>query len=146
MREGTTVRGKGKREVQGREECYGGKEYWQSNFSLRGDAEWERDCYMDIMGICVCTCRGRGERRGRNLQEESKKKEPGWKFGHGKARLMLATDNKGRQRGRKRHKIHLKNSPSLKAPQRLCNRKGLLSTIFFACFSFGAVSEGWFIV
>lgn len=55
---------------------------------------------------------------------------------------MLATDNKGRQRGKKKHKIHFKNSPSLKAPQRLCNRKGLLSAIFFPCFSFGDVSEG----
>lgn len=30
----------------------------KSNFNLRGDAEWERDCYMDITGVCVCTCKG----------------------------------------------------------------------------------------
>lgn len=50
---------------------------------------------------------------------------------------MLATGNKGRQRGRKKHKIHLKNSPSLKAPQRLCNRKGLLSAFFSPVFPLG---------
>lgn len=73
---------------------------------------------------------------------KQKKKKSEREFGHGKARLMLAIDNKGRKRGGKKHTIHLKNSPSLKAPQRLCNRKGLLSAIFSPCFSFGAVSEG----
>lgn len=71
MREGSTVRGKGN--------AGKGRVIWRkgilakSSFNLRGDAEWERDCYMDITGVCVCTCKG-GERRGRNLWEGSKKK------------------------------------------------------------------------
>lgn len=45
----------------------------KSNFNLKGDAEWERDCYMDIMGVCVCTRKG-GREKGEKLKGGKRKK------------------------------------------------------------------------
>lgn len=102
-----------------------------------------KETIMWTLWVHVCACKVEREKNVEETQgRKAKKKKSEREFGHGKARLMLAIDNKGRKRGGKKHTIHLKNSPSLKAPQRLCNRKGLLSAIFSPCFSFGAVSEG----
>lgn len=58
---------------------------------------------MDIMGVHVCACK---VEREKNVEEtkgrKAKKKKSEREFGHGKARLMLAIDNKGRKRGGKK--------------------------------------------
>lgn len=39
----------------------------KGNFNLRGDAEWERSCYVDITDIHVGPCKGEGE-KGEKLE------------------------------------------------------------------------------
>lgn len=46
----------------------------KSNFNLEGNVKWERDCYMDIMGVYVCACKVEREKMGRKLRREKKKK------------------------------------------------------------------------
>lgn len=47
----------------------------KNNFDLNGDAKWERDCYVDIMGVHVCACKVKREKNGEETKGRKAKKK-----------------------------------------------------------------------
>lgn len=80
------------------------KVYWQWAVSFWKEMLRKAEAVRWALWVFVCVPgSGGGERREK--LEGSRREESEWQFCHGKARLMLATDNKGRQRGKEKKNI-----------------------------------------